>query len=193
VLSILALRDHSTYDIARQMEISMHYMWPRAESNVYAEPKRLVAAGLATAREEWQGSRRRTVYSITDGGRDALGLWLAAPSTRSRFESEALVKIFFAENGTVKDMLAAIRHLGEESAALVSLYLDIADRYERGGGDYPERFALSGLSARLLMDHAATTVRWAKWAEQVVSQWDSPLAGATSWGIETIRSVRSGD
>ena len=46
VLSVLSLRDHSTYDLIRQMRLTMHYMWPRAESNVYAEPRRLVEAGL---------------------------------------------------------------------------------------------------------------------------------------------------
>src|SRR4030095_3283971 len=79
VLSILALRDHSTYDLTRQMRISLHYMWPRAESNVYAEPKRLVAAGLAKSREEWTGSRRRTIYSITQAGVTALADWLPPP------------------------------------------------------------------------------------------------------------------
>ena len=68
VLSVLSLRDHSTYELTRQMRLSLHYLWPRAESNVYAEPKRLVAAGLAEAREEWSGERRRTIYSITEAG-----------------------------------------------------------------------------------------------------------------------------
>src|SRR5262245_28929227 len=65
VLAVLSLRDHSTYDITRQVRKSMHYMWPRAESNVYAEPMRLVEAGLVSARQEWNGRRRRTIYSIT--------------------------------------------------------------------------------------------------------------------------------
>ena len=72
VLAVLALRDHSTYELTKQMRYSLHYLWPRAESNVYAEPKRLVAAGLAEAREGWTGERRRTVYSITNAGRRAL-------------------------------------------------------------------------------------------------------------------------
>src|SRR5215471_11926514 len=109
VLSILALRDHSTYDLTRQMRMSLHYMWPRAESNVYAEPKRLVAAGLASARTEWNGGRRRTLYSITDPGRAALAQWLSSPSAEQRYESEALLKVFFAENGTRDDLLATIR------------------------------------------------------------------------------------
>jgi DNA-binding PadR family transcriptional regulator len=192
VLSILALRDHSTYDIARQMAISMHYMWPRAESNVYAEPRRLVHAGLATAREEWNGSRRRSVYSITDAGREAIARWLAAPSSPSRYESEACVKVFFAENGTVDDMVATIRGLGEESAAVIRLYLSIANQYAAGDGQYPQRFGLSGIAARLLLEQHAATVRWAEWAEKVVSDWETPLDENSNWGVATLRAAGTG-
>ena len=41
VLSVLAIGEHSTYELTRQMRRSLHYLWPRAESNVYAEPRRL--------------------------------------------------------------------------------------------------------------------------------------------------------
>jgi DNA-binding PadR family transcriptional regulator len=128
VLSVLAIRDHSTYDLTKQMRLSLHYMWPRAESNVYAEPKRLVAAGLAEAREEWRGGRRATVYSITEAGRAALAAWLASPSSRQRYESEALLKVFFAENGTLEDMLAAIRALREDAAVQVDHWQQIGVR-----------------------------------------------------------------
>jgi len=189
VLSILALRDHSTYDIARQMAISMHYMWPRAESNVYAEPRRLVDAGLAVARDEWTGSRKSTIYSITEQGRQALVDWLSKPSARSRYESEAAVKVFFAENGTVDDMLATIRGLAAESAAVIRLYLDIAGRYAANEGQYPQRFGLSALAARLLLEQHAATLRWARWAETVVGEWASPLDESSDWGVQVIRSI----
>src|SRR2546427_11121379 len=80
VLSVLALREHSTYDLTRQMRISLHYLWPRAESNVYAEPKRLVAAGLAEAREEWNGGRRGPTYSLPEEGRAAPAKRVAPPA-----------------------------------------------------------------------------------------------------------------
>jgi DNA-binding PadR family transcriptional regulator len=187
VLSILALRDHSTYDLIRQMRMSLHYMWPRAESNVYAEPKRLVDAGLATAREEWNGLRRRTVYSITGAGRDALSAWLEERSALPRFESEALVKVLFAENGTRDDLLATIRSIGEDAEQVVRHFEVIADRYAEGNGEYPWRFGLSGLAARLLIDQAAATLRWSAWAEGVVEGWPTPLAASADWGIEVIR------
>jgi DNA-binding PadR family transcriptional regulator len=192
VLSILALRDHSTYDLTRQMRISLHYMWPRAESNVYAEPKRLVAAGLASSREEWTGSRRRTVYSITDAGLAALAEWLASPSARQRYESEALLKVLFAENGTKDDLLATIRGVREDAIAVLDHFLEFADVYEAGEGEYPDRFDLSALAARLLCEQQAATERWATWAEDVVSGWDEPSGAEVTWGIETLRASGEG-
>jgi PadR family transcriptional regulator, regulatory protein AphA len=187
VLSVLALRDHPTYELTRQARYSLHYLWPRAESNLYAEAKRLVVAGLADAREEWNGGRRRTVYSITEAGRTALRDWLAAPSSRQRYESEALLKVFFAENGTVEDMLRSIRAVRDDASDAVEHFREVADRYAAGEGEYPDRFALSALVARLLVEQQAATVRWAAWAEEVVSGWGSPAGADAAWGVETLR------
>lgn len=189
VLAVLALRDHSTYELTKQMRFSLHYLWPRAESNVYAEPKRLVAAGLAVSRDERTGDRRRTVYSITDAGRAALADWLAAPSARQRYESEAVLKVLFAENGTVDDMLASIRAVREDAMAAVAHWRDIADLYAAGEGAYPNRFALSALVARLLAEQQAVTARWAAWAEELVARWDESSAGDVEWGVATIRAI----
>ena len=189
VLCVLALREHSTYELTKQMRMSMHYLWPRAESNVYAEPKRLVEAGLAAARTESTGRRSRTVYSITAAGREALAAWLASPSGRQRYESEAVLKVLFAENGTLDDMLASIRAIAADATEGLAHWQRVADRYEAGEGDYPERFAVSGLVARLLGEQQAATVRWAAWAEQVVSTWTTPAGPGADWGVEAVRGT----
>ena len=53
----------------------------------YEEPKRLVAAGYATAAAEPRQGRRRTVYSVTEAGREAFQRWLTQPSEPPAFES----------------------------------------------------------------------------------------------------------
>jgi DNA-binding PadR family transcriptional regulator len=189
VLSVLAIGEHSTYELTRQMQRSLRYLWPRAESNVYAEPKRLVGAGLAAVREEWTGGRRRTVYSITDAGHGALAGWLASASSRQRYESEALLKVFFAENGTKEDLLASIRALRDEALAEIAHFRHYADLYAASEGRYPERFGLSALAARLLGEQQAATARWAAWAEQVVSGWDSPSGADARWGVDALRAT----
>jgi len=189
VLAVLALRDHSTYELAKQMHLSLHYFWPRAESNVYAEPKRLVRSGLAISREEWSGDRRRTVYAITDAGRGVLTEWLASPGHDQRYESEAVLKLFFGENGSLANMLASIRAIGEDATAALKRWQAIADSYDAGEGAYPNRFALSALVARLLGEQQAASVRWAIWAEAVVSRWHQSSAADVDWGIKTIRAT----
>jgi DNA-binding PadR family transcriptional regulator len=189
VLAVLSLRDHPTYDLIRQMRLSMHYMWPRAESNVYAEPRRLVDAGLVAAREEWNGQRRRTVYSITKAGRAALAEWIATPSARPRYENEALVKVMFAENGTRDELLASIRALAQDAGEALEHFRVITARYAAGEGEYPGRFGLSGLAFRLLAEQHAATLRWATWAEQVVAGWESPLSADAAWGVAALRAA----
>ena len=65
ILGLLAIRPWSTYELARQMQRDLRFVWPRAESNLYTEPKKLIAHGFASAKSEPRGKRRRTVYTIT--------------------------------------------------------------------------------------------------------------------------------
>lgn len=189
VLSILALRDHSTYDLARQMRLSLHYLWPRAESNVYAEPGRLVDAGLVAARTEWVGRRKRTVYAITEAGRDVLASWLAAPSGRPRYESEALLKVLFAENGDVDALRAAIAAISDDATDVLRHFLAVTAQYAAGEGEYPGRFGLTALASRLLLEQQAATLRWAAWARAAVADWDTSLGPGADWGIEVLRAT----
>src|SRR3954463_15746262 len=88
VLGLLALQPWTTYELAKQVQRSLGWFWPRAERKLYDEPKRLVAAGLATSEKEMIGARPRTVYSITDAGRTALREWLDEPAVPPTLEFE---------------------------------------------------------------------------------------------------------
>ena len=50
ILGLLALRPWSAYQLTRQIHRGMRYMHPASERNLYAEPKRLAAAGLQQLR-----------------------------------------------------------------------------------------------------------------------------------------------
>ena len=52
VLGLLAVRPHSTYELAKGMDRSIGRIWPRAQSKLFEEPKKLVAHGYAEARDE---------------------------------------------------------------------------------------------------------------------------------------------
>ena len=100
ILGYLAIRPWTAYELTKQMGSSVHHFWPRAESGIYREMKRLVAAGFAASSDEQLGRRRRARYEITDDGRGALRVWLGEPRSDGFLESEALVRVFFSDFGT---------------------------------------------------------------------------------------------
>jgi DNA-binding PadR family transcriptional regulator len=190
ILALLAIRPWSTYELAKQMQRSLHHVWPRAESNVYAEPKRLVEAGLARAEAQKVGERPRTLYTITPKGRQALKRWLETESTPTRVESEALVKVLFGNYGTKETLLANLRAFGAEAEAVKELWRLVASDYDRETHVFPERVHVNALVFRWVWEQAETNVRWARWAIGQVEQWPDTSEPANVEGaLEVFRSV----
>jgi DNA-binding PadR family transcriptional regulator len=182
ILGLLRIRSWTTYELARQVQRGLGWFWPRAERKLYDEPKRLVAAGLATATSESTGRRPRTVYSITAAGRRALKAWLAEPSAPPVFESEAMVRVFFADAGTKESLLATIDGMGHHAEEMVDTLLAQID--DARADDYPfgSRIHINALLLRYQLDHDALTARWAAWARAQVEQWPSTTdPGAWDW------------
>jgi PadR family transcriptional regulator, regulatory protein AphA len=179
ILGLLAIRPWSSYELTQQMRRSLGRFWPRAESKLYEEPKKLAGAGLATSAPAADGRRRRTVYTVTPDGRRALADWLATPSTGGPVvEFEQLLKVFFAEHGTKSDLLAtleSVRAWAQERAAEDAA---IARSYASGAGHFPHRAAQLVLVGRWSADLAAMTGRWADWAREGVQDWPEDLTAA---------------
>jgi PadR family transcriptional regulator AphA len=194
ILGMLAIQPWSTYALTQQMRRTLGQIWPRAESNVYAEPKRLVDAGLATAQIERVGRRARTVYTITPRGEEALRHWLGTASASSRFESETLVKVVFSPSGSKEALLANLRHFAGEAAAELAFWRTVGEEYLRGEGRFPERVHVNALIFRWYWDHAETMSRWAEWAISEVESWpDTATPTDVSRSLETFRaSLREG-
>lgn len=190
ILGLLAVRPWSTYELARQMDRSLGRIWPRAQSKIYEEPKKLVRHGLARAERGSVGRRPRTVYAITPEGRDALAAWLHEPSAGPALESEHLLKIFFAESGTTADTLATLRAARAWAAERNQDNLAAARAYASGQGTFPQRAAQTLLVGRFLTDYYRLVAEWADWATTVVEQWpDEPQAAAADLHelAETVR------
>jgi len=69
----------------------------------------------ATAEVSWNGERKRTVYSITPRGAEALRDWLADDPAPQRVESVAAVRILFGHLGTKDDLQAAIARVAADA------------------------------------------------------------------------------
>lgn len=180
ILSLLAVRPWTTYELKQQMDRSLRVMWPRAASVVYEEPKRLVELGLAHARAEYTGRRKSTVYEITDDGRAALAEWLGEPGAGPVLEFEALVKVAFADQGDLDGLRTVLRGIREDAERRAARTAERMAEYAEEGGPYPDRLPVIALTARLLREQNAALLRWAEWAEAEVARWDgvTPRTGA---------------
>jgi PadR family transcriptional regulator, regulatory protein AphA len=182
VLGLLAVRDWTTYELAKQVQRSLNWFWPRAERKLYDEPKRLVEQGLATATKERTGQRPRTVYRITGDGRAALRRWLDEPPEPPSFEFEGMVKVFFADAGTREQLLATIDRIEDEATRRLGRLGELA---ATDPVPFPERRHISAIALRLQAEQENAVLRWARWAREQVGQW----ASATDPGDWDARHV----
>ncbi|MGB8256816.1 MAG: hypothetical protein WCE71_15835, partial [Pseudonocardiaceae bacterium] len=65
------------------------------------------------------GQRSRTRYSITEAGRKAMQAWLRTPPLPPLLEFQGLLRVLFADQGTVNDLQAALRATNEQARAML--------------------------------------------------------------------------
>jgi PadR family transcriptional regulator, regulatory protein AphA len=176
ILGLLALRRWSTYELAQQMQRSIHYYWPRAESHIYEEPKKLVAHGLASATREYAGRRPRTVYAITDQGRRALEEWLDEPGRGPVVEFEGLVKVLFAEQAGKKELLATLASIRTEADETRQHHAELAADLADTGGPFPDRLHVNALVFKFMWEQTEALTRWVEWAEKEVAGWPEDVS-----------------
>ncbi len=171
VLGLLAIREWTGYELTQQATRSLRFAWPKSERLLYAEPKKLVEHGLASAREESVGQRGRTVYAITEAGREALTAWTTTTPQPPVLEAEALLRLLFAEHGTTDDLIAALDALAADAAALHEEVTTINVGYLGGGHPFPERTHLSVLFATFQLELFDLIVRWVDFAKAEIATW----------------------
>jgi DNA-binding PadR family transcriptional regulator len=116
------------------------------ESRYYTEPKRLAALGYLDARKEPGRTRDRTVYTLTDRGREALKAYAATPVTIVPFKSDALLRLLICDlvgEKVTRESMATLR----EDVADLRRRLEDATQAAR---DLPHRAAYLAIVNRFL-------------------------------------------
>ena len=178
ILGLLAIKPWTTYELAKQMEISLRNFWPRAERKLYEEPRKLVAHQLATVQRETVGKRPRSVYRITAAGRQALRAWLDEPGALASLEFETLIKVFFGEHGSKEQLLANLDRIYSQATARAVIDAQWAQHYLTTGGQFPQRLAVISLVGTLQAQLNHTILAWSGWARQLADGWPEDLRTA---------------
>jgi DNA-binding PadR family transcriptional regulator len=130
------------------MARTLRWFWPRAESGIYAETKRLHAEGLLTARPAPadDGSRRtKTVYSLSAAGRQRLRAWLATPPASVQLFIEPFLRLHLARAGNIEDLRASVQAAEQIADYLLQTAVEVGEEFLAGRHLFQQDLALRGL------------------------------------------------
>jgi DNA-binding PadR family transcriptional regulator len=96
VLGLVGPTGAGAHDLLRMARRGRILDWA-GESQYYVEPKRLAKLGYLEARTEPGKTRDRTVYALTERGREALGAWARTPARFTPLKSEPLVRLLICD------------------------------------------------------------------------------------------------
>ena len=111
VLGLVGSTGAGPHDLRRMVARGRMLDWA-GESRYYVEPKRLARLGYLEARKAPGRTRERTVYELTEQGREALRAWARTPARVTPLKSEALVRLLIADlvgEAATRESLAALR------------------------------------------------------------------------------------
>lgn len=190
ILGLLCLDEWSAYELARQMERSLRFIWPRAQSAIYLEPAKLVDAGYASMRVVAAGpSRTKSAYQATPAGRRAFRAWLGQPSAPPQFESEAFVRFMFADQGSLEDLRRVLDDLTAHVDTLQEQLAAIATSYAEKRTPYPDRAHINASAGRFLHQYAEALAQWTTWARKEIGHWPDTGPAAAPRARQIAREV----
>jgi PadR family transcriptional regulator, regulatory protein AphA len=110
ILGMLSLGSQTGYEIKNFVDKTTRHFWAASYGQIYPELRRLEEEGLVRGRFEPTGGRARTVFELTDAGRDALRAWLGSDSELvDELRDEGMLKLFFSDCASPQDRIDNIR------------------------------------------------------------------------------------
>jgi DNA-binding PadR family transcriptional regulator len=153
VLTLVGEDGAGPHDLVRMQRQGRIYA-DFADSQWYAEPKRLERLGYLQSRKEPGRTRPRTLYTLTDKGREALREWMREPARFSRIQMEPAWRLLAADLTGDEAVLESLSALRSEIADLLAR-LDVAEAVARTI-PHRERYLLLNhrLARRIVQAHA---------------------------------------
>ncbi len=190
VLAQLAVRPWSTYELAQQRVRYFRYVWPRAESAIYREVKRLAAMRLVAAKREYVGKRPRTVYSITEAGRQVLREWLGTPVSPFAMDFEAMLRLFIAPLGTKEQIVATMEQVRSDAQEMLRFSGAVKQEFLDGRAVLQDQVYIRALAVDFFISLLNTVDGWAERTLAEIEGWkDLSPDGKNDRGLEIMAQL----
>lgn len=191
VLAQVAVRPWSTYELAQQRVRYFRYVWPRAESAIYREAKRLALMGLIEGKKEYTGKRARTVYSITKDGKEALREWLGTPVSPFSMVFEAMLRVFVAPLGTKDELIGTLKQVQADAQDMLRFAGEVKQEFIDGINVTQDQVYIRALAVDFFISHLNTVAGWADRTLAEIETWDDlkPSEEKNKRGLEKITQL----
>jgi PadR family transcriptional regulator AphA len=153
VLAAIGEYGASTPEIVEMLSRGQMF-WTSSPSQIYREPSRLLRLGWITAEKQPAKTRSRTLYRLTDRGREALREWLRTPAGFPKLQHHAALHVFAGDMIEDEEIVASLQQLREDIDQMSAV---IATNIARAPSlPHRARYALllQDLGRRLLDAHA---------------------------------------
>ena len=113
LLGLLDIHKMSAYDLAKFAKESIGYFWNESYSNVHRTLK-ILADEKLIRKMPGKGSRNKSLFEITDLGKEALSEWLSNHEHSEVYRNELLLKLFVSKKKDYPSILQDLKRvLGE--------------------------------------------------------------------------------
>jgi PadR family transcriptional regulator, regulatory protein AphA len=131
LLALLDAGPMTGYELAKQFERTVDYVWRAQHSQIYTELRRLEAAGAVAADTVPRGLATKRAYRLTPAGGAELRRWVAEVAEPAPVREPAYLKASYFEYGTPQQARAQFRAHRAHYEAQRDRYEQHIDQLER--------------------------------------------------------------
>ena len=156
----------SGYDLAKHFDESIGFFWRASHPQIYRELAKLRDKGFVSAEDVvQQGRPNRTVYTLTNLGREELLEWSRQPSTPDSIKDDFLVRLYGLEYVDVAALREDLQQRMEGHRDRLSRFSAMAEQMKPT--TVMEFGRLRGLEIGLRYER-----EWANWCEETLAALD---------------------
>lgn len=136
ILGLLNQRPMHGYEIKKEFEKSVSYIWSINVGQLYTLLKKMEGEKVIARREMPQDNMRdKIVYEITDAGKYELQEWLSTPVLNRQTKDEFYLKMMFLtqvdKEKATKYIDEQIKAMGKQSETFKAMKVDHGERMEK--------------------------------------------------------------